>query len=66
MGLKRPKLRNTIETYASQLLGKGVVRSAPLEAPSTKHNAASTRSLTTTTTKPSRLRCATCKTTVKR
>lgn len=30
--LKRPKLRNTIETYASQLLGKGVVRSAPLEA----------------------------------
>ncbi len=30
--LKRPKLRNTTETYASQLLGKGVVRSAPLEA----------------------------------
>lgn len=30
--LKRPKLRNTAETYASQLLGKGVVRTAPLEA----------------------------------
>ena len=30
--LKRPKLRNTTETYASQLLGKGVVRSEPLEA----------------------------------
>ncbi len=30
--LKRPKLRNTTETFASQLLGKGVVRSAPLEA----------------------------------
>ena len=30
--LKRPKLRNTTETYASQLFGKGVVRSAPLEA----------------------------------
>ena len=32
VNLKRPKLRNTTETYASQLLGKGVVRSAPLEA----------------------------------
>ncbi len=32
INLKRPKLRNTTETYASQLLGKGVVRSAPLEA----------------------------------
>ena len=32
VSLKRPKLRNTTETYASQLLGKGVVRSAPLEA----------------------------------
>ena len=31
VGLKRPEPRNTIETYASQLLGKGVVRSAPLE-----------------------------------
>jgi len=30
--LKRPKLRNTTERFASQLLGKGVVRSAPLEA----------------------------------
>ena len=30
--LKRPKLRNTTEAYASQLFGKGVVRSAPLEA----------------------------------
>ena len=30
--LKRPKLRNTTEVFASQLLGKGVVRSAPLEA----------------------------------
>ena len=130
VGLKRPEPRNTIETYASQLLGKGVVRSAPLEAlgidldypffdgshfkmhdgtnaepvmvayaittvsqpvlvavepaastlphpsgqkrtrqnphqSSTKHNAASTRSLTATT-KPSRPRCAACNTTVKR
>ena len=32
VNLKRPKLRNTTETFASQLLGKGVVRSAPLEA----------------------------------
>jgi len=32
VSLKRPKLRNTTETYASQLLGRGVVRSAPLEA----------------------------------
>jgi len=30
--VKWPKLRNTTETYASQLFGKGVVRSAPLEA----------------------------------
>jgi len=30
--LKRPKLRNTTEAYASQLFGKGVVRTAPLEA----------------------------------
>lgn len=30
--LKRPKLHNTTETYASQLFGKGAVRSAPLEA----------------------------------
>jgi transposase-like protein len=30
--LKRPKLRNTTQRFASQLLGKGVVRSAPLEA----------------------------------
>lgn len=30
--LQRPKLRNTSERFASQLLGKGVVRSAPLEA----------------------------------
>ena len=30
--LKRPKLRNTTEKFASTLLGKGVVRSAPLEA----------------------------------
>ena len=30
--LKRPKLRNTVEKFASTLLGKGVVRSAPLEA----------------------------------
>ena len=32
VSLKRPKLRNTTERYASQLLGKGVVRSEPLEA----------------------------------
>ncbi len=32
ISLKRPKLRNTAETFASQLLGKGVVRSEPLEA----------------------------------
>ena len=32
VGLKRPKLRNTSEAFASQLLGKGVVRSEPLEA----------------------------------
>jgi len=30
--LKRPKLRNTTERFASTLLGKGVLRSAPLEA----------------------------------
>lgn len=30
--LRRPKLRNTTEAFASQLLGKGVVRSEPLEA----------------------------------
>jgi putative transposase len=30
--LKRPKLRNTTEQFASTLLGKGVVRSEPLEA----------------------------------
>lgn len=30
--LKRPKLRNTSEAFASQLLGRGVVRSEPLEA----------------------------------
>lgn len=30
--LKRPKLRNTTERFASTLFGKGVVRSAPLEA----------------------------------
>lgn len=30
--LKRPKLRNTTERFASTLLGKGVVRSEPLEA----------------------------------
>lgn len=30
--LKRPKLRNTTERFASKLLGKGVVRSEPLEA----------------------------------
>lgn len=32
VALKRPKLRNTTEQYASTLLGKGVVRSEPLEA----------------------------------
>ena len=32
MALKRPKLRNTAEVFASQLLGRGVVRSEPLEA----------------------------------
>ena len=32
VGLQRPKLRNTTETFASALLGKGVVRSEPLEA----------------------------------
>ena len=32
VSLKRPKLRNTAEAFASQLLGKGVVRSEPLEA----------------------------------
>jgi putative transposase len=30
--LKRPKLRNTTEQFASTLLGKGMVRSEPLEA----------------------------------
>lgn len=30
--LKRPKLRNTTEAFASQILGKGVVRTNPLEA----------------------------------
>jgi transposase-like protein len=30
--VKRPKLRNTVERFASTLLGKGVVRSAPLDA----------------------------------
>jgi transposase-like protein len=30
--LKRPKLRNTTEQFASQILGKGVVRTNPLEA----------------------------------
>ncbi len=30
--LRRPKLRNTAEAFASQLLGKGVVRTEPLEA----------------------------------
>lgn len=30
--LKRPKLRNTTERFASTLLGKGVVRSEPLES----------------------------------
>jgi transposase-like protein len=32
VALRRPKLRNTAEAFASQLLGKGVVRSEPLEA----------------------------------
>lgn len=32
LDLKRPKLRNTTEAFASTLLGKGVVRSEPLEA----------------------------------
>ena len=32
ISLKRPKLRNTSEAFASQLLGKGVVRTEPLEA----------------------------------
>ena len=32
IGLKRSRLRNTAEAFASQLLGKGVVRSEPLEA----------------------------------
>uniref|UniRef100_UPI001AA05C2D transposase n=1 Tax=Rhabdothermincola sediminis TaxID=2751370 RepID=UPI001AA05C2D len=32
VGLARPKLRNTTEVFASALLGKGVVRSEPLEA----------------------------------
>ena len=32
VSLKRPKLRNTTEAFASQLLGKGVVRTEPLEA----------------------------------
>ena len=32
ISLKRPELRNTAEAFASQLLGKGVVRSEPLEA----------------------------------
>ena len=32
VSVKRPKLRNTAEAFASQLLGKGVVRSEPLEA----------------------------------
>jgi transposase-like protein len=32
INLKRPILRNTTERFASELLGKGVVRSAPLEA----------------------------------
>ena len=30
--LKRPKLRNSVERFASTLFGKGVVRTAPLEA----------------------------------
>ena len=32
VSLKRPKLRNTAEAFASQLLGRGVVRTEPLEA----------------------------------
>jgi len=32
VALKRPKLRNTAEAFASQLLGKGAVRTEPLEA----------------------------------
>ncbi len=32
VALKRPKLRNTSEAFASQLLGRGVVRTEPLEA----------------------------------
>ena len=32
VSLRRPKLRNTTEAFASQLLGKGVVRTEPLEA----------------------------------
>lgn len=32
LDLKRPKLRNTTELFASSMLGKGVVRSEPLEA----------------------------------
>ena len=32
VAVKRPKLRGTIERFSSQLLGKRVVRSAPLEA----------------------------------
>jgi transposase-like protein len=32
LDLRRPKLRNTTERFASTLLGKGVVRSEPLEA----------------------------------
>ncbi|MYJ14547.1 MAG: IS256 family transposase, partial [Acidimicrobiia bacterium] len=32
VALRRPKLRNCAEAFASQLLGKGVVRTEPLEA----------------------------------
>ena len=32
VSLKRPKLRNTAEAFASALLGKGAVRTEPLEA----------------------------------
>ncbi len=32
VALRRPKLRNTAEAFASQLLGRGVVRTEPLEA----------------------------------
>lgn len=32
LDLRRPKLRNTTECFASSLLGKGVVRSEPLES----------------------------------